>query len=230
MDLQVEDIIKMNVVLAGVQLLASPVEKAAFSVSVNAEVREALTEGFAVSFGPSGISTLQPSVAKPSILALQKERITLDLAPGLSSISREYPEKSDIERLAEVASLAMSHSDLRSQELQAYGFNLEVVCGLPYGRTVIEFLTSNVYDANITRNVRYQLAGGTSRIIFMSEDSRWELGIEPRFGDVSSNKIFMTLNLHKQTGLLPSSEDLRKSLYCVWEHAQVFASIFGGRE
>ena len=230
MDLQVEDIIRMNVVLVGTQLLTSPVEKDAFSVSVNAEVTEAITGGFTVSLGPTGISAQQPSIPQPRLLTLQKERITLDLAPGLSTIFRDYPTKIEIERLAEVANLAISHSDLNTQTLQAFGFNLEAVCGLPYGKMFDGFLASSIYAPNITDNSCFRLTGGSTKMTFQNESGQWNVGLEPRFGDVASSKLFMTLNLHIASQAMPTRDEIHSSLHSTWEHVRIFANIFSGRE
>lgn len=230
MDLQVEDIIRMNVVLAGIQLLTSPGEKDAFSVTVNAEVTEAMTQGFAISFGPPGTSTPPPPIAEPRLLTLQKERITLDLSPGLSTIFRDYPTGNDIQRLAEVAHLAISHTNIEGQTLQAFGVNLEAVCGLPSGKTFDGFLASNIYATNITGNPQYKLTGGATRMTFQNGKGQWNIGIEPRFGDVTSNKLFMTLNLHDSSGSMPIESELNESLINLMEHAHIFADILSRRQ
>lgn len=229
MDLQIEDILKIDIVLVGVQLLSGPADKAIFDEAVGAEVTEAITEGIAVSVGPSGISPITPPPPQPRLLTLQKERITLDLAPGRSSISKEYPEEGAIGRLAEVADLAITGSNDPNQELRAFGFNLEAVCELPSDKMAYQFLASNIYASNIAHNSEFALTDGSPRMSFQRGNDHWNVVIEPRFRNADGSKIFMSLNLHKDSSAMPPGEEIYDSLRTLWDHAYTFVDIFGGR-
>lgn len=229
MDLQIEDILKIDLVLVGVQLLSGPGEKARFDETVGTEVSEALTEGIAVSVSPSGISPIMPPPPQPRILTLQKERITLDLAPGRSSISRDYPDEGAIERLAEVADYAICFSNPHGQDLRAYGFNLEAVCELPPDKTAFQFLASNIYAPNIACNPEYALTDGSPRMSFQRGNDRWNVAVEPRFRNADGSKVFMSMNLHVASNVMPRGEVIYNSLRLAWDHASIFVDIFSGR-
>ena len=190
---------------------------------------EAISESVTVSIGPSGVSPITPSLPQPHLLTLQRERITLDLAPGRSSISRDYPDEEGIERLAEVANFAICQSNLENQDLRAFGFNLEVVYELPPDKTAYQFLASNIFAPNIAQNSEYVLTDGLPRMSFQRGNDHWNIAIEPRFRNADNSKMFMNLNLHKASGTMPAKDEIHDALRSTWDHARIFADIFSGR-
>ena len=222
MSFEVQDVLKINLVLVGIQLLGKPEERSVFGDSVGTEISEVVGSGVTSSAGPSGYSAPVPALEQPRALILDKERIKLELFPDRSTISRDYPQRSDIDRLAEVTGLAIGSSELGDQQLRAFGFNIEVAWESTSGESALEFISTRVFAPDLFRDSEYRLIGGSPRLQLLLDDMLWNVAIEPRFGDPESNRIFVSMNLHREESEIPTEPDIRDSLAQVWNHAHAF--------
>ena len=119
MAIQIEDVLKAEMVLVGLGLLSSPQEYEAFR-------SQAKTDVF-ISGQTMTIEALTNVAEAGRTISLNRDRIVLDLSPSRSSIRREYPSKGDLERLAEVAALAIEQSSQGRENLRAFGYNIELI-------------------------------------------------------------------------------------------------------
>ena len=101
-----EDVLRINVVLAGVHILSEQFQRDRFASLVGVEVGtqpipDPLTPPWSAAGFPTGgtISEFQ--------LQLLKERITLLVTKSKTTIERLYPAHSDLERLSEVTSMTL---------------------------------------------------------------------------------------------------------------------------
>ena len=226
MSLQIEDILKLNLVLVGIQLLSSDEEASVFDAEVDSEVLESVAQGIEVNFGPSGLSASVPQSPAPRVLSLEKDRIMLDLNPGRSTITRNYPDEASLGTLSQIASLAIAASNLTGQELRAFGFNIEAVYRLTSEENAVQFLASRILVPNLFRQTGFQLVGGSPRLRLERDGNLWNFTIEPRLGDPNSNRIFISLNLHVEGDTMPSEGDIRESLKQVWDQAHAIVRDF----
>ena len=91
----VQDVVRANLVLVGCRLLGQPTDFEKFRQSVGTDVQTVQAEL---------IANIESGITEPAqTLALKRDRITIELSPSRSTISREYPSREDLPRLAEVA-------------------------------------------------------------------------------------------------------------------------------
>ena len=132
------EVIRADVVLVGYRLLSTDASKEAFAARVFSEVVEA-------SPAPNLTVQLQPSASQealalfPRRLRIEKDRITIEIAPDRTTVSMDYPPYMSLDRLCDVVGHAILASDVGDQSLRAFGFNMHLVFNLPEGLTAGQF-------------------------------------------------------------------------------------------
>ncbi len=225
MEIELDDILKVNIVLLGIQILNNPEQREAFKDSVGTEVVEGVQGAIELAIGISSTGSLPPP---PPLLplVLNRDRITLNGVPGRSDVTKDFPSDRgvDLSRLAEVAQLAIENSDLRGQRLQAYGFNLEAVYSLPVSAG--DFLSQRILNPGLFKDGGYQVVGGSSNLQMVKGPHLWNLRFEPRFGNFNTNKIFVGFNLHRNSEAIPKETEILRSLDEVWTQAEIIMNTF----
>ena len=201
MSVSIEDILQVNLVLVGANVIKSQNEMAAFYEDVGVEVTSVET-------GVLGADPINRTHT------LNRDRITIVSTQNRSVVSREYPLETDLGRLAQVASMAISNSDLEDQELRAFGYNIELVFEPSSKEKAIHYLLKRLFNPDLLRNKGSRLIGGTGRIFFEKNGRYWRATLQPRFNDENTTKIFLSLNLHRgETDLSLLTEiEIRDSL------------------
>ena len=77
---------------------------------------------------------------------------------------------------------------------------------------------------------RWNFEGGAGRLVFRDAAGRHTFSIEPRFGDETTSRVFLSLNLHKEEKKLPSEGELWTSLNDLWTEAEAFMNRLDERE
>lgn len=212
MSIDVQDVLDVNLTLVGVELLNSPEGVGAFRQSVRSEITE-VTTGIAIPVSAPAELPIQRQQ-----FDLEKERISVAVYSERSAVSRAYPSQpDDLERLAEVASLAIDNTNVEGQELRAYGYNIDLVGQMTAGLTVNQLVATRVFGSDFHRKVGGEIVGGVVRATFEADGEIWNMRLEPRMNDDSGSKIFVSLNLHKQDAQIPVRASIVKSLRQVWE-------------
>ena len=213
----VQDVLKINIVLVGLRLLNSPSETKAFSDAVNTEV---VTSGVGISIG---MQMLSPEAGRT--LALQRDRISLELMPVRTAIERAFASgPNDLDRLTEVIALALKHTQLAGNVPAAFGYNIELVYDQTTGLSALDYLGARLFGEGAPHVPGWSLVGGAGRYVFNSEAGRWSLQVEPRFNDEESTRVFLSLNLHKAENRLPDIAEVRAIFGEVWDKAHTFVS------
>ena len=216
MSAAVQEVLKVELVLLDVGLLNTPFEIQEFRKAVNADV-EVMGGGLLAGL-PS------PMAGFSHQISLNRDRIVLDLAPSLSVIRREYPEKpADVERLAAVIAEAIRATNLHGDP-SAHGYNIDLTHDLPSAGPASRYLAELLFNAdNLPRGEGWELLGGSGRILFGEGDSRWQVTVEPRYRDTQASKIFLNLNLHRERAEMPGADEIEESLHEVWRRAHDLA-------
>ena len=194
-------------VLAGISLFNTPNELAAFRESVGTEITSV----------EAGVGT---EVFNRTI-TLNRDRIKVTGTPDRSAIAREYPAEGDLERLAQVAGMAIDNTDLKGQKLRAFGYNIELVYESPSGQRAIQYLLNRLFMPDLLRKGGLRLSGGAGRLFFEKDGRNWQALLEPRFNDEKTTRIFVSLNLHRpeaNPSLLTEAE-IGDSLKLLWAEA-----------
>lgn len=217
--LQIEEVINANLTLAGAHLLATDDMRNRFKDRVGSEVVRANKD---VNIGEYQIGV------GPEQLLINSDRIRLDIGPQRSVINMEYPDANGLQRLSEVATLAIEVSNYHGRPLPAYGFNVDAVYRFAPGVTAGAFMSRRIFVPNLLPE--HQLIGGTAVLNTIRNGRNWQIALQPRFQDLSSDRLFMTLNLNFANTNTPSIDRIRKRFTEVWENAHTILDHFNDKE
>ncbi len=230
-----EDVLNVSLVLSGVQLLNKADAKVAFTRQVATEVSDApspsgsINISFTAQLGGEG--STHPLPPEPvGILHLNRERIRLDCFPGRSSIIKEYPQREEMDRLAEVVGIAFEQTDFDSQHIQAYGVNIDATYKLPTGMAASNFIANHLHMPNLFLDQGIEVVSGMSTLRLNHRGQRWNIRIEPRLGDLETDKLFIGLNRHTDNvSLPPRPGEITLLLNEVWDQMEAIVGSLEGR-
>ena len=223
MTIEFQDVLKANLVLVGVVLLGEQEQRDKFAEKVNTEIT---VEMFA-----SGPVPSLPTVGSPAgmaetglMLNLHKDRIQLISTPVRASIERQYPTFEDLDRLAQVASYAIDISNLEGQEPRAFGFNIDLVYRQSREKLSEKYIAERLFSRATFGFEEWDIVGGGGKISFESNNARWNFTVEPRANDSTGERVYLSLNLHKDKQETPDQEEILRSLQEVWHRSREFAT------
>ena len=216
----VQDVLKVNIVLVGVPLLRFSEEVDKFRNDVGTEMIVS-GAGLRVSV-PEG--NAEPGVS----IALNKDRISIDLSPSRTSLARDYPAQKDLVRMAEVSRLAIEASDTSDAKPRAFGYNIELVFDQTTDKPAIEYLSERLFRGDLATSLGWEPIGGSGRLFFRDGVSRWSLNLEPRFQDEQSGRVFLGANRHFEEPRLPEMHEILPALQDLWDQAHQFIQQLDG--
>ena len=218
MTVTVQDMLKSDLVLVGVELLKSPTEANRFRELVKADVRMG-----------TGLATNEASGETHPMRSfnLNRDRIILNSLPDRSSLVKEYPSldtpQGEWDRMAEVATYAIESTGEENRIPRAYGYNCEWVFEIDDQETAAGFLGSCPLNQDTPVKEGWGLIGGGATLMFNDGSRRWTFQAQPRpNGDPESKRIFLGLNLHIDEPRTPSQDEIRLSLAEIYEAADDF--------
>ena len=226
MPIEIQDVLKVSVVLAGVVLLGEQRQRDKFAELANSElIAEMLVSG--------PVPPPRPTIGGPAnvaetglLLNLLRDRIQLVSTPSRTSIERQYPNFDELNRLADVAGYAIDLTDLKGQVQSACGFNIEMVYGQTEEKPAETYIAERLFSHHGFGIEDWTLVGGGGKLSFQGEDARWNFAVEPRANDPSGLKVFLSLNLHRDTQQVPNREEILDSLQKIWNRSRSFATKF----
>ena len=223
MPIEFQDVLKANLVLLGVALLSEPDERNAFFDSVNTEVvSETLVSGPVLPAPTVGVPT---SIAETGmVLTLHRDRIQLITAPSRSVIERQYPTYSDLPRLAEVASNAISLTDMKGNAPTAFGYNIDQIYQPAEGLPSASYIAERLFSNKRIGSKDWTLVGGGAKFNFAENDALWNITVEPRTSDPSGKRVYLSVNLHVDGRSLPNEQNIIAALQNTWEQSRLFAT------
>ena len=167
MAVKIQDVVRANLVLLGLRLINTPNELQAFKSAVGTDVQVA---------GASLVANIPTGVTEPGrVLTLNRDRITLDLSPSRAAINRDYPERGDLRRLAEVAWQAINTSSDASVQPQAFGFNIELIFDQDSGTNAFGYLSGRLFDVEHLGITGWQFVVARAGLSLMTVDDAGRL-------------------------------------------------------
>lgn len=211
MSIKVQDILNINVVFNGIELLNTPASLKKFETFVDSEI--VINEGTDVSINPHGSVSL-----KARTITIQKDRVFVDCSQARSIAQRDYPSSpGDLARLADIVSHAYSCTE-HTKTPANFGLNLDMVCNQNSGRSASGYIAHNILSHSLLENKR--IIGGSGAFTFLDEQQKqWAIRIEPRFKDLKTTKVFISLNLHFNEPRIPNNNEIRTFLDQIWDRA-----------
>lgn len=212
MAVQVEDVLSVNVVFVGIELLKTPSEVATCSAAID---REFVLDG-------AFLDPSSPTGPVPGrILRLPKERITVDTSAIRSKITKEYPAAiEDVASVAKVAAQAVSVTSDQDLVASAHGFNISMVYNNESHENAIQYLGRRIFAPPAFLTERWSSVGGYGRLKFKDEMREWTVTLEPRHQNLDTSKVFLDINLHMPVqGPPPVENEMHHNLKELWEYA-----------
>ena len=224
MPVEFQDVLKANVILAGVILLAEQDQRDKFAGLVDTEiVSEMLVTGPVPPIPAIGGSA---NVAETGlVLTLHRDRIQVVAAQSRTSIERQYPTYADLERLAEVATYAIDCTGPEELVPDAFGFNIEIVYRPTEENASGNYIAERLFPNKTFGIDDWNLVAGAGKLTFEGNDALWNFTLEPRANDSSARRVYLSLNLHRNKRLLPTHEEILHSLQEIWERSRTFATL-----
>ena len=213
MPVDLQDVLKVNVVFVGIGLLDEPANLERFRDSVGSEV---VPEGVMFEPHPGG------APMQGQILRLAKDRIFLESSPLRTLVNRDYPTKDELARLAEIAGGAIANTNLGTRKPRAFGFNVELVYDQASENSALGYLAHRIFSPNVSGTQGWELMGGAGKLIFKENAHRWTVRIEPRLNEETTTKVFLALNFHVNEERLPGETEILDFLVKAWEQAHNF--------
>ncbi len=214
----IQDVLNASMVFVGVELMNKPDARDNLMKVANTEVMEAAEIGFPVS-ASGGIPT------PIHRFALQRDRISLDIAPARSSVTKEYLSQTsppeDIDQLAKIVACAIDNTEFEEQQLSAYGYNMVIVFSPDLEEPAVQHLGKHLFNPYHFGREEWERIGGLGTLYFSDGDRRWTFNIEPRpREDFESNKLYMSVNLHVPDSELPDENVIKDGFNEVLEEAK----------
>ena len=216
------EVVKASLVLVGLRLLGTPKDLEGFKQAIGTDVQM---------IGAGLIANIPSGITEPGhTLALNRDRITLDLSQSRSTINRDYPLREDLHRLAKVAWQAIGNTSLARTQPRVIGFNIEMFFDQDSGIPAFEYLSKRLFDVGPLGNEGWQFVGGAGRLMFDDGGRQWTINLEPRFNDKTESRIFLSVNLHMGSQTLPDEVGIRAYLEELWDKVHDFVQRLDNRE
>lgn len=204
MAIEIQDVLKADIVLVGVNLLNTRESLNSFIDSVDKEVA---VEPFSAA----------PNYPASSIrIVFDRDRISIVLTEGASIIAQEYPNREGLAQLTEIAGQAIDHTRDVDEMLGAIGFNIDLMYDQDSGVEASAYIADRLLTEDAFGSGGWRLAAGANRSIIQTDGQRITQIVAPRFNDPSTTKIFMSLNLHTETTKMPDLSEVLASLQHAW--------------
>ena len=203
--------IKANVVFLGLRLLPTQDDLRLFTGMLDGDVR--VEAGIVI-----GPSQAQDSSRR---ITLDRERITLETSADRSVIQQDYPPAPDFSALVKTSELAVFNTP-SLDDIRGFGFNIDFVYKTPSGEPASLYVATHLFPASFALNEGWHMTGGSTKLSFQQDSLTWNADIAPRFEDATTTRVFFHLNLHKDDGRVPDSEEVASTL----EQLQVSALTF----
>ena len=226
MPIEFQDVLKTNLVLVGARLLNEQHERDAFVSMAGTDVDvEPIIQGAVLPLSIVG----NPVSAEAGLsLVLRRDRIRVDSLPARTHIEQEYPWREGLERLTDLMGLAIDLTNMETQVLTAFGFNIERVYRHAAEESSEMYLAKRLIPHLQGSLEGLTLAGGACKLSFASDGAQWNFVVEPRANDPTNRKVFLSLNLHRSRPQVPSREEVLDSLHQIWDRSEEFARQLDG--
>lgn len=210
MTVELQDILKANLVLVGLRVLETEEEVQTFHLGAGTEV------------------ATRPVLAPDStlVLALERERITVETSNQRTVIQQDYPDVADLGRLAQIATLAFgSKTETPQNPPVVHGYNMDAVFRQGSGLESFTYIGQQLFDPTLPTRMGWELGGGIGNLTFMESAGRkWSFRVEPRAFDMQAG-VFLSVNLEAKAQSLPNQEDIERAFRDCWEQTDRFATV-----
>lgn len=211
MPVRVEDVLSVNVVLVGIELLKTAAEVAACSAAIGRELHQ---DGAFLDAVP------QAAPVAGRVLRLPRERILAEVSALRSRVTKEYPSAiDDVALVARIAAQALASAAVHQPVVPAHGFNLAMVYSAQSGEDALRYLGRRVFAPPAFVPGEWTSLGGQGKLKFQDGARQWTLTLEPRLQVPDTPKVFLDINLHVSEAGVPAEDEMETQLRALWDRA-----------
>ena len=207
MAVRVEDVLSVNVVLVGIELLKTAPEVAACSAAIGSEF---LQDGAFIDAAP------QPVPGR--VVRLPRERILVEVSALRSRVTKEYPTSvDDVALVARIAAQALASTTVPEPAVSSHGFNFAMVYSPDPSEDALRYLGRRIFAPPAFLPEGWTTVGGFGKLIFQDGPRQWTVTFEPRLQAPNTSKVFLDVNLHVPEAGVPQKDQMETQLRTLWE-------------
>ena len=211
MAVRVEDVLAVNVVLVGIELLRTAGEVEACSAVLGGEL---IQDGAFVD-----VVGQLPAV-RGRVLRAPRERVLVEVSERRSRVTKEYPAgMDDVATVARVASRALVDSTIENPMVSAHGFNFSMVYTDESGEEALPYLGRRIFAPPAFAPDDWTSFGGQGKLKFQDGVRQWTITLEPRLQVPNTSKVFLDINVHVPEAGVPQEDEMETQLRALWERA-----------
>ena len=211
MAVRVEDVLSVNVVLVGIELLRTADEVEACSAVFGGELIQ--DAAFVDVVG-------QMPPVRGRALRAPRERLLVEVSERRSRVTKEYPAGiDDVTLVARLASQALAHSTVENPAVSAHGFNFAMVFSDESGEEALPYLGRRIFAPPAFAPDDWTSFGGQGKLKFQDGVRQWTITLEPRLQAPNTSKVFLDINVHVPEAGVPQEHEVETQLRALWERA-----------
>lgn len=221
MTVRVQDVLTIDAVFVGLELLRNEREITACSAATGAEI---IADGVIIAGSP------QMPPIQGRVLRVPRNRMTLETSPHRTRVVKEYPSAiEDVALVVQLATQAIADTDLQGGAPSAFGFNLQMVYDQDSGENAIRYLGSRLFIPTRDLHEQWGLVGGFGKLLFQEGPRQWTIALEPRLNALNAEKVFLDINLHVSVARLPEASEMEMLMRNLWNQAHDLIETIDGR-
>lgn len=218
----VQDVLMIDSVIAGLELLRSENEVAACSAERG---EECVAEPVLAAVGPAGRQLVQGKA-----LRLPRDRMALETFPDRTRVRREYPDSiDDAASVARLLSQAIANSDIQDRAPSSFGFNMQIVYDQNSGEDAISCLGRRLFVSATGLHEKWSKTGGFGNLVLRDGPRLWRIGFEPRLHAPDTTKVYLGTNMHAAEARLPDEGEVTRLMEELWRRSHDLIDTMDGR-
>ncbi len=219
---KVQDVLMIEVVIVGLELLRTESEITVFSGECGEE--------FAPEFVPEPMLIPGEPMIQKRVLRLPRDRIILETSASQTRVRREYPDAmDDVALVVRLLSQAIASSDIQDRKPSAFGFNTQIVYDQDSGENAIFYLGRRLFVSGSDLHENWSRTGGFGKLVVSEGPWQWTMNFEPRLYAPNTTKVFLNTNLHVTEARLPDEVEMKNLMEELWRRSYALIDAIDGR-
>ena len=211
MAVDVQDILSINAVFPGIELLRTDAEIAQLGEALGSEI---IPEVGLV------LDAAQSTPAQGHRMQIPRDRMFVETGAQRTRVVREYPAHvDDVASVVRLVSHAHKITDLQGAIPSAFGFNIDLVYNQNSGEDARTYLGRRLFSRANDLNEQWSQVGGSGKLFALEGEWLWTITLEPRLQVANTSKVFLSVNLHIPAPRMPDGEEMERLLRTLWARA-----------
>ena len=223
MAVEVQDVLSVDAVFVGLELLRNNDEIAACSTALGSEI---ITEVAGLLLGSP-----QSTSGQARLLKIPRARMLMETSAHRTRAMREYPASiDDVDSVVQLTTQAIANTDLQAAVPSSFGFNIELVYNQDSGENAFTYLGQRLFARASDLNEKWGHVGGSGKLVAHEGNWEWTISLEPRFQAADAEKVFLSANLHVPESRMPNAGEMKTMLERLWTGVHDLIAKLDGRD